>query len=67
LGHGTLAEKRMDGWFAQISFTLQEKMNFTYDLGKPGDNQWGIEIKSSQGSNWTGMIGQLQNREIDIG
>ena len=39
-------------------------MNFTYDLTKPPDGQWGaIQPDNS----WTGMVGMLQNEDIDIG
>ncbi len=38
-------------------------MNFTYEMGSPEDGEWGIDKEG----NWTGMVGQLQRREIDIG
>ena len=38
-------------------------MNFTYTLTKPSDGQWGV-LKNGK---WTGMIGALQRKEVDIG
>ena len=38
-------------------------MNFTYTLIKPSDGQWGV-LKNGI---WTGMIGALDRRLIDIG
>jgi len=65
-GHGTIEEPRMEGMFADIFHALQEKMNFTYDLGKPPDFEWGV-VKSDEPGAWTGMVGQLQRRDVDIG
>jgi len=56
----------MAGMFADIFHALQEKMNFTYDLVKPPDFEWGVE-KDDQLGLWTGMVGQLQHRDVDIG
>ncbi len=39
-------------------------MNFTYQLGSPPDGQWGA--KQDDGT-WSGMVGQLERREIDMG
>ena len=39
-------------------------MNFTYEMTKPPDKQWGA-IKSD--GTWSGMIGMLIRKEIDIG
>ena len=44
-------------------FFLQDIMNFTYTLRKPSDGQWGV-LKNGK---WTGMIGALQRKEVDIG
>ena len=39
-------------------------MNFTYDLTKPPDGQWGaIQPDGS----WSGMVGMLVREEIDVG
>ena len=39
-------------------------MNFTYSVTKPEDNQWGA-IQND--SSWTGMVGMLIRKEIDLG
>jgi len=56
----------MEGMFAEVFHALQEIMNFTYDLGQPEDGEWGALIINSSGL-WTGMVGQLQRQDIDIG
>ncbi len=45
-------------------FVLQEIMNFTYFLTLPPDKQWGIHLGNGS---WTGMVGMLQDKEVDIG
>ncbi len=39
-------------------------MNFTYLLGAPPDREWGVKKENGE---WTGMIRQLQDQDIDIG
>ena len=46
-----------------ISSIFQNSLNFTYTLIKPSDGQWGV-LKNGR---WTGMIGALHQREVDIG
>ena len=46
------------------SFVFQKILNFTYDLTKPPDGQWG-SLQSDM--SWTGMVGMLNRGEIDIG
>ena len=46
------------------SFLFQKILNFTYDLTKPPDGQWG-SLQSDM--SWTGMVGMLNRGEIDIG
>ena len=39
-------------------------MNFTFNIEKPKDGEWGIlQINGS----WTGMVGMLTKQEIDFG
>ena len=38
-------------------------MNFTYTLRKPKDGQYG----TPKSSGWTGMVGELQRKNADIG
>ncbi|XP_061189524.1 probable glutamate receptor [Saccostrea echinata] len=42
---------------------LCNKLNFTYRVIPPEDGQWGILMEDG---NWTGMIGMLHRREVDI-
>ena len=46
-----------------IYLIFQNSLNFTYTLIKPSDGQWGV-LKNGK---WTGMIGALQRKEVDIG
>ena len=39
-------------------------MNFTYDVRQPPDKSYGV-IKEN--GSWSGIIGMLQRKEIDIG
>ncbi len=45
-------------------FYVQDVLNFKYNLTTPPDGEWGAD--SGNGS-WTGMVGMLQRRDIDIG
>ena len=39
-------------------------MNFTFNIEKPKDGEWGILQKNGS---WTGMVGMLTKQEIDFG
>ena len=54
----------MEGMFAEVFHALQEVMNFTYVLKPPEDGEWGA-VKDD--NTWTGMVGMLAAKEIDIG
>ena len=43
---------------------FQDVFNFTYTIQKPGDGEWGVEQADGQ---WSGMVGMLSRKEIDIG
>ena len=43
---------------------FQNLLNYTYSLKKPADGSWGVS--KSKGRS-TGMIGELQRKEVDIG
>ncbi len=48
-----------------LSFILQDIMNFTFSVVTPEDKAYGAyEEKTGQ---WSGMVGQLARREVDIG
>ncbi|XP_059085839.1 glutamate receptor ionotropic, kainate 5-like [Tigriopus californicus] len=54
----------MAGMFADVFLNLKEIMNFTFVVTKPEDEQWGAV--NSDGITWSGMVGMLQNKEIDM-
>ena len=39
-------------------------MNFTYTFEKPPDGEWGSKFPNNS---WSGLVGMLINKEIDIG
>ncbi|KAK4310304.1 hypothetical protein Pmani_018123 [Petrolisthes manimaculis] len=43
---------------------LAHDMNFSYDLVRPPDGAWGAKM---QNGSWSGMIGMLRRKEIDVG
>ena len=53
----------MDGMFAEVFFSLQEIMNFTFTLTQPPDMQWGT--LQPDGS-WSGMVNLLQTQQVDF-
>ena len=53
----------MDGMFAEVYFSLQEIMNFTFTLIQPPDKQWGT--LQPYGS-WSGMVNLLQTQQVDF-
>ncbi len=55
---------QMDGMFSQVFHTLQNKLNFTYELENSIDGQWGV-VKPD-GVTWTGMVGMLMRKDVDI-
>ena len=47
-----------------IYLMFQQILNYTYDLTKPPDGQWGaIQPDGS----WSGLVGMLIRQEIDMG
>ena len=52
------------GMYAEILFTLQSVLNFTFNgLSKSPDGQWGA--LQSDGT-WTGMVRELQDERMDL-
>ncbi|XP_071545434.1 probable glutamate receptor [Panulirus ornatus] len=43
---------------------LANTMNFTYNYIRPPDGSWGGKLKNGS---WTGMVGMLGRKEVDIG
>ncbi|XP_063399364.1 glutamate receptor ionotropic, delta-1-like [Mytilus trossulus] len=55
--------KQYSGISIELVKQLADGLNFTYDIKEPPDGHWGIPLDDGS---WTGMVGQLQRREIDF-
>ena len=64
LKKGSKEHYDFEGWFKEIWLELKESLNFSYTHTLPSDGAWGSI--NSDGS-WTGMIGALHQREVDLG
>ena len=64
LKKGSKKHYEFEGWFKEILLELKDSLNFSYTVTKPSDGNWGS--LNSDGT-WTGMIGGLHRREIDLG
>ena len=53
----------LGGMYGAILEDLSRFMNFTYDLVIPTDGEWGV-LKSD--GTWDGVVGQLEDREVDF-
>ncbi|XP_076315826.1 glutamate receptor ionotropic, kainate glr-3-like [Tachypleus tridentatus] len=53
----------INGPMAQVLQYLSRSINFTYELKRPFDHEWGILTNGS----WTGMIGMINRNEADVG
>ena len=53
-----------NGIFGDVFKELSKLLNFSYTVIQPPDGQWGA--MKSDGS-WSGMIGQLETKEVDFG
>ncbi len=60
---GCQSSECFKGIFPDVFHELQSILNFTYTIHMPPDGEWGA--KRSDGS-WTGVIGQLAAREVDV-
>ena len=56
--------KLWEGIFVDLFVELSNLLNFTYSVTSPSDKQWGAI--NSDGT-WSGMVGQLVRKEVDIG
>ncbi|KAK8377099.1 hypothetical protein O3P69_013629 [Scylla paramamosain] len=52
-----------DSLGTRITETLAKKLNFTFEVREPEDNQWGLP---AGGGNWTGIVGELQYEKADF-
>ena len=56
----------------QIFGSIQRSLNFTVVLSRPPDNEWGVRQGQSGADgtpsswSWTGMVGQLARKEVDV-
>ena len=57
-------EIKWNGTFVEIFQELSEMLNFSYTVSTPPDGQWGS--KKDDGT-WSGMVGQLETKIVDIG
>ncbi|XP_052065508.1 glutamate receptor ionotropic, kainate glr-3-like [Mytilus californianus] len=55
--------KQYTGISIELVKQLADGLNFTYEIKEPPDGHWGIQLDNGS---WTGMVGQLQRREIDF-
>ena len=53
-----------NGTFVEIFNELSELLNFSYTVTTPPDGEWGS--KKDDGT-WSGMVGQLETKIVDIG
>ncbi|CAC5375407.1 GRIK2 [Mytilus coruscus] len=51
------------GFTIDLLQELAHELNFTYEMTSPADGQWGV---ATQNGSWTGLVGQLQRRDVDI-
>ncbi|KAL5020559.1 hypothetical protein ScPMuIL_003451 [Solemya velum] len=53
-------------WYSGLLMDVLEELatlnNFTYELVEAPDGEWGQEVNGK----WTGLVGQLERREVDI-
>ena len=52
------------GIFAEVFKELARSLNFSFTVTKPSDGEWG-SLKDD--GTWSGMVGQLQTKQVDFG
>jgi hypothetical protein len=60
----TTGKYDIEGSFPDLIAVLKEKMNFTFTLEPPPDNQWGGQ---NPDGTWNGMMALVQNQIVDFG
>ena len=53
-----------NGMFVEIFKELSEMLNFSYTVTIPPDGEWG---SMNDDGTWSGMVGQLATKTVDIG
>ncbi|ELU14028.1 hypothetical protein CAPTEDRAFT_222580 [Capitella teleta] len=61
--HVTNGSARYGGMAIEIMDHIAEALNFTYQTTTPADKLWGNVLPDGS---WTGLIGQLQRKEVDM-
>ncbi|ELU07171.1 hypothetical protein CAPTEDRAFT_216535 [Capitella teleta] len=51
------------GMLIELLHLFAERLNFSYVLEEPRDGNWGVR---DENGTWTGIIGQMQNKEADL-
>ena len=54
----------INGSFGDIFIELSHRLNFSYHATNPPDGEWGA-LKAD--GTWSGMVGQLETKIVDIG
>ena len=52
------------GFMEKVLDYLREALNFTTTIVRPPDKSWGT---ANSTGHWSGMVGQVQRKEADIG
>ncbi|XP_060078728.1 glutamate receptor ionotropic, kainate 2-like, partial [Ylistrum balloti] len=52
-----------EGLCFDIFNEIATRFNFTYDVMEPPDGDWGLELDNGS---WSGVVGMLQRKEIDL-
>ncbi|XP_046548100.1 probable glutamate receptor [Haliotis rubra] len=50
------------GYCIDVLKEVSRLLNFTYTFIEPADGEWGNNV----GTTWTGLVGQLQRKEVDM-
>ena len=53
-----------NGMFVEVFKDLSQLLNFSYTVTSPPDNEWGA---MKDDGTWSGMVGQLEAKIVDIG
>ena len=53
-----------NGIFVEVFKELSDLLNFSYTVTSPTDGEWG---RMKDDGTWSGMVGQLETKIVDIG